>query len=79
MSPSQESKEAVYVSDEVQVREKKQKKDISMDETAERDALSPESLDFQELLKQRIEQVKRAFKPAGMLRHINSLDNNKGK
>lgn len=50
-----------------------------MDEIAEKDALSPESLELQELLKERIEQVKRAFRPVGMLRHINSLDFNKGK
>lgn len=68
------------MSDRVQVKElEKQKEEISMDEAAEKDTLSPESLDLQELLKQRIEQVKRAFRPVGMLRHISSLDNNRGK
>jgi hypothetical protein len=68
------------VSDQVHIEDlKKQNEDLAMDETVEVDELKPDSLELHELLKQRIERVKKAFRPVGTLQHIRSLDNNKGK
>ena len=56
----------------------KSNEDIPMDEAVGKDVIKPDSLELQELLKQRIERVKKVFRPAGMMQHIKSLDN-KGK
>ena len=68
------------MSDQVRTEDlNKQKEEVSMEEVVERDDLHPESLEFQELLKMRIERVKKAFRPVGTIQHIKSIDNNKGK
>lgn len=68
------------MSDQVHIEDmNKPKEDVKMQEVAEKGGLDPEAMDFQEVLKMRIERVKKAFRPVGTMQHIKSLDNNKGK
>ena len=68
------------MSDQVRIEEiNKEQEEVPMEEVAEKDEPNPESLEFQEVLKQRIERLKKAFRPVGTMQHIKSLDNIKGK
>jgi hypothetical protein len=75
-----ELKEAVLLNNHVQTKNgKKQEKRELIEEQEKKLSEKPESDELQKVIRERIERVKKAFKPTWLEKDLNSQESKKGK